>query len=128
MMIGIIYIIAFFISLPFLATWIVYVCSYKLTEQKIKSFHLAVYVTTPLYLVAVTLMIDMVIGISLTGAIVILLLLLLVGVLIFQWRKGTEVLLGKAIRLVWRLMFLLFITLYGLLIVTGIIQRIFFSV
>lgn len=128
MMIGIIYIIAFFISLPFLATWIVYVCSYKLTEQKIKSFHLAVYVTTPLYLVAVTLMIDMVIGISLTGAIVILLLLLLVGVLIFQWRMGTEVLLGKAIRLVWRLMFLLFITLYGLLIFTGIIQRIFFSV
>ncbi|NBJ68502.1 DUF3397 family protein [Clostridium sp. 1xD42-85] len=123
---GIIYLAAFFISIPFMATWLTYVFSYKLTRRQIKSFHLAVYWTTPLYLIAVTLMVEMIIGVWIAGVIMILLLILLIGILFFQWKQQTEVLLFKAIKLTWRISFLAFGLLYGMLIITGILQRIFF--
>ncbi len=109
-----------------MATWLTYLFSYKLTQRKIKSFHLAVYWTTPLYLIAVTLMVEMIIGVSIAGVIMILLLILLIGILFLQWKQQTEVLLFKAIKLTWRISFLAFGLLYGMLIITGILQRIFF--
>lgn len=121
----IIYFIAFFITVPILATWIVYKISFKLFGHKWKAIHFSVNWTTILYMIAVLILLSNIFDQQLIGVILVLLLSTLAVIIILQWRTRTEVVLPKALKTLWRLCFLIFLILYICLLLIGIIQRIF---
>lgn len=121
----IIYFIAFFITIPIVATWIVYKISLKLFGHKWRAIHIAVNWTTILYMIAVLILLSNMFDQQFIGIMLVLLLSMLGGIIILQWRMSTEVVLSKALKTLWRLCFLIFLFLYICLLLIGIIQRIF---
>ncbi|MGP4065525.1 DUF3397 family protein [Oceanobacillus sp. M65] len=120
------YISSIFIVAPFLATWLIYLGAVKLYKQKRRAFFAAVNVSTPFYMIAMLVLLSHLFNINATGMLVIVLLLMLMIILYLQWKYNTEVILGKAFKLLWRICFLLFSFLYLLLILYGLMDRIFF--
>ncbi|GAB3793523.1 DUF3397 domain-containing protein [Virgibacillus kimchii] len=127
MMVDIIsYIIAFFITVPAIATWLVYFILLKWNWPKLKAFHQAVNWTTLLYIIAVLILIYLNFNMNLTGIFIILFLTSLAVIIFIQWKMNMEVLLSKAIKLLWRTLFLLFGFLYVCLFIFDIGYRIFY--
>ncbi|MBP2077538.1 DUF3397 domain-containing protein [Oceanobacillus polygoni] len=118
-----IYSVAFFITLPLIATTLIYVISIKKHRNKLRALHQAVNWTTILYIVAVSIMLNLIVGSSFSGWMIVLFLIALASVIIFQWKNHTEVVFRKAIKIIWRFAFLLYFTLYILLALIGVIQR-----
>ncbi|WP_042223866.1 DUF3397 family protein [Oceanobacillus manasiensis] len=120
------YISSIFIIAPFLATWLIYLGALKLYKQKRRAFHVAVNISTPLYIIATVLLISHLFGMNVTGVVVIVLLGMMMIIMFLQWKYNMEVILGRALKLLCRICFLLFSFLYLLLIVYGLIHRVFF--
>lgn len=119
------YSIAFMITLPLAATFIAYIIFNKVFSHKWKAIHHAVNWTTILYIIAVTMLLTIIFDQVFIGIIILLLLSILTGIIIFQWKAHTEVDLKKAVKLLWRISFVLFLTSYMVLVFIGILQRIF---
>lgn len=119
-------IIAFLITFPFIPTIIVYKLSNKMVNHKLRSLHIAINWTTILYILATTKILKNMFDIQFIGAIFILMLFLLAIIIVRQWKTTTEVLLNKAMKILWRLCFLIFLFSYAILVVYGIIIRIIF--
>ncbi|UJL47844.1 DUF3397 domain-containing protein [Virgibacillus sp. NKC19-16] len=122
----IIYFIAFFITVPILATWIVYKISLRLYDHQWKAIRISVNWTTILYMIAVLILLSDIFDQQFIGIMLVLLLSMLAGIIILQWKARTEVVLTKAFKTLWRLCFLIFLFLYICLVLIGVIQRIFF--
>jgi len=120
------YIIAFIITVPVFATWLVYFVFVKWHRPKLKAFHQAVNWTTLLYIIAVSILIWLNFHINLTGVIIIFFLIALAIIIFMQWKMNEEVLLSKALKLLWRFFFLLFAFLYVCLLIFDISYRIFY--
>ncbi|MBP1950618.1 DUF3397 domain-containing protein [Virgibacillus litoralis] len=121
----IIYFIGFIITVPVIATWIVYYISLKIYNHKWKAFHIAVNWTTILYIIAVNTLVKEVFGISFFGIVLVILIGIYTIIIIAHWKIYTEVLFSKAFKLFWRICFLLFLILYFCLVFAGIYLRIF---
>ncbi|MFC4023250.1 DUF3397 domain-containing protein [Oceanobacillus longus] len=122
----IIYFISLFITLPIFATISIYLISVKvLHSKKLKAVHTAVNWTTILYIIVVVILFDLIFGRIFIGWIIVFFIISLSIIITYQWKTGTEVELGKAIRVIWRFSFILFLMLYILLVLVGIIQQIF---
>src|SRR5690625_5974445 len=80
------YIIAFIITVPVFATWLVYFIIAKWNRPKLKAFHQAVNWTTLLYIIAVSILIWLNFHINLTGIIIIFFLSAL-AIIIFMQRS-----------------------------------------
>ncbi|GGJ86787.1 hypothetical protein GCM10007063_06640 [Lentibacillus kapialis] len=119
------YFIGFFITLPVLATVIVYVIGRKASRQNQKAVHTAVNWTTLLYIIAVIAMFKTIFGNSYFGIILLIMLMLFAIIVVIQWKVYTEIVFKKVLKVFWRICFLLFLLLYCLLTLTGIILRIF---
>lgn len=89
-----------------------------------KALHKAVNWSTFFYIIAVILLIKIVFDISGTGFILILVLAILTIVIFFQWKRHTDIQFIKAAKLLWKICFLLFLTLYVCLMGIGIILQI----
>ncbi|OZU90416.1 hypothetical protein CIL03_04525 [Virgibacillus indicus] len=122
----IVYFFAFFITVPFFATLVVYMISRKVHPGKWKAVHKAVNWTTILYIIADIMLISIIFDRQFTGIAAVILLFILTLIIIIQWKTNTEVLFGKAFKTLWRISFLLFLFIYICLLMIGIIQRIFF--
>lgn len=122
----IIYLLGFIITVPVLATWIVYVISLKIYRHRWQAFHTAVNWTTIFYIFAVYVMFDKFFGNTLTGITLILLISTFTIIVIAHWEMYTEIIFSKVFKIFWRVCFLLFLVLYMALVFLGIIQRIFF--
>jgi len=120
------YIIAFIITVPVFATWLVYFIIAKWNRPKLKAFHQAVNWTTLLYIIAVSILIWLNFHINLTGIIIIFFLSALAIIIFMQWKMNEEVLLSKALKLLWRFFFLVFAFLYVCLLIFDISYRIFY--
>ncbi|MEI3597024.1 MULTISPECIES: DUF3397 domain-containing protein [unclassified Oceanobacillus] len=118
----IVYILSFFITIPLLASFLVYIIRMIRERNKLKAFHAAVNWTTLLYIIAVTIMLGIVFDRSFVGIVLIFLLLSLSLIVFIQWRMGQDVQIKKAAKLLWRISFLLFFLLYGCLMIVGIIK------
>lgn len=106
-----------FICIPVLMSLLVYLITLRMRRHKWQAIHLAVQGTAIFYIIAVTILIYQLFQINITAYLLICIILILSIILIFQWKKNTEVLLGKAFKVLWRALFLLFFTAYcGLLI------------
>src|SRR5699024_288700 len=76
-----------------------------------------VQISAYIYLFSVTYMLDRLVPFTITGYIVIVILVVLAILLIRQWNKDTEVVLSKALRMLSRILFLLCFVLYIVLVV-----------
>lgn len=121
----IIYLLAVFLTVPILATGLVYGISKKITRKHWKSVHRAVNWTTILYIISVSLGLSILFDRPYPGIILIVLLSLLACIVIVQWKTQTEIVFSKALKLLVRISFLLFFGLYVMLVVTGILLEMF---
>ncbi|MFA1818669.1 DUF3397 family protein [Virgibacillus oceani] len=120
------YMIAFFVTVPVIATWLIYFILIKWNWPKLKAFHQSVNWTTLLYIIAVSILVWLNFHVNLTGPIVIFFLSALAIIIFIQWKLNMEVLLLKALKLLWRFLFLLFASLYICLLIFDIAYRIFY--
>lgn len=121
----IIYFIGLIVTVPIIATWIVYLISVKMYRHKWKAVHNAVNWTTILYIIAVGTLVKEIFGISFFGIILVIIISIYTIIVIAQWKIYTEVIFSKAFKVFWRICFLLFSMLYICLVLIGIYLRIF---
>ena len=119
-----IYTLAFFITAPIVATIIVYFLSSLRHRNSMKALHKAVNWTTVFYILSVWLMLAMIFNRNFIGIILILLLVILAMIIFFQWKWKQDVQFRKALKLLWRISFLLFLILYICLALFGILKYI----
>lgn len=117
--------IGLIVTVPIIATWIVYLISVKMYRHKWKAVHNAVNWTTILYIIAVGTLVKEIFGISFFGIILVIIISIYTIIVIAQWKIYTEVIFSKAFKVFWRICFLLFSMLYICLILIGIYLRIF---
>lgn len=120
----IVHILSFFITIPIIASFLVYIGSMIHKRNKLKAIHRVVNWTTLFYIIAVTIMLAVIFERSFVGFVMIFLLILLSVIIFIQWKAKRDVQFVKAAKLLWRISFLLFFFLYGCLIVLGIIKQI----
>ncbi|SFB18813.1 Protein of unknown function [Lentibacillus halodurans] len=109
------------ITMPILATIVVYLAGVKVFRHKWKAVHTAVNWTTFLYIIAVGTMLKIMFGNSFSGIILAILLAMFAVIATVQWKMYTEVVFAKVFKVFWRVCFLLFLLLYCLLVLTGIV-------
>lgn len=117
------YSIAGALTVPFVVTWLIYKCNRSLKKTKLYAFHKAVTWTTILYILAVIMLCKIIFGHFFIGYIFVYYLIFMAVIIIYQRINHTDVIFGKAWKIVWRFSFLLFSCLYIILILYGIIQR-----
>lgn len=117
---------AFVITIPIIATLLIYLFSKRIVRHKGKALHLAINVTTVLYIIASMMLLHIIFGHYFIGIILVFFMVILSIIIVFQWKTTTEILLVRAIKIGWRICFLTFFILYICLMMYGIIQRIFF--
>ncbi|WP_174613152.1 DUF3397 domain-containing protein [Virgibacillus ihumii] len=119
----IVYVIGLMITVPVAVTLIVYVIGVKVYRQKWKAIHKAVSWTTLLYIIAVLVMLQQIFDSSFIGIWVIVLLSIFTVIAVVHWKLYTEVVFYKVFKIFWRVCFLLFVLLYIVLVVIGIMQQ-----
>ena len=102
-------IIALLITFPFIPTIIVYKVSDKIVKHKLRALHIAINWTTILYIFATIRILNMMFDQQFIGIVIGLILVLLAIIIIWQWKIKTEVLLNKALKILWRLCFIVFL-------------------
>lgn len=117
------YTVSIFITLPIFASILVYILSMLIERNKLKAIHKVVNWTTLFYIIAVTIMLTLIFDMGFTGIVVILLLAILTLIIFFQWKTKRDVEIKRAIKLLWRISFLLFFVLYGCLMLVGILKQ-----
>ncbi|WP_010096798.1 DUF3397 domain-containing protein [Ornithinibacillus scapharcae] len=121
----ILFILAFMITVPFIVTVILFYGLNYLFRNPVMAFHKAINWTTILYILSVNTLLTYLFGGFYIGYIVVFLLCILTVVIIIQWKNHTEVDIRKAIKLLWRLSFLIFFLLYSIFTLFGIGRNIF---
>jgi len=119
-----IYIVSFLITVPLVATLLVYFAAANVHNNKLKAIHTSVNWTTILYIIAVSLILHNLLGRSFIGWMVVFFIGALSVIIIIQWKSRTEVEFGKALRIVWRFSFLLFLMLYLVLFLVGVLKHV----
>src|SRR5690554_2210561 len=119
-------IIACLITFPFLSTLLIYKVSKKIVRHKLHALHLAINWTTILYILATIIMLNNIFEQQFIGIILGLILFLLAIIIIWQWKTKTEILFNRAIKIMWRLCFLIFFVAYMMIATYGIVIRIIF--
>ncbi|WP_218775550.1 DUF3397 domain-containing protein [Oceanobacillus senegalensis] len=120
----IVYIIAFFITVPIIATIFTFILFLKLCRSKKRALHKSINWTIIFYIIAVMILIQVIFQIDSFGYILVVLLTILTIIILAQWKKNTEIEFKKAFRLLWRVCFLLFLFLYLSLLIFGLIMQI----
>lgn len=119
----ILYIIACLIVFPFVFTGLVYYLNKILGVHPLKAFHRSMAWSTIFYILAVLQMLSLYFERLFIGVMICLFLLTLSVTMIVQHRQGADIYLKTASRLAWRICFLLFMVLYIILVMYGIIIR-----
>jgi len=113
------------VAWPVVLSIIIYFLGVRLTKSKWKSIHKMVQWTAVFYIIADIVLIQHIFNVQVIGYTLIIIILILAIIIIRQWKKENEVSLIKGLRLMWRINFLFFVTLYiGLLIYKLIIYLI----
>lgn len=121
-----IYFIAFIITIPLLPTFILYKIVHNKTRHQWQAIHIAIDWTAMLYVLAVLLLFDMMFKQLFLGIILIILLLVLAAIIIYQWKENKEIVFSRAIKILWRFIFLLFLVSYIVLMFIGILLLVIF--
>lgn len=118
-----IYVIVFFIVFPFVLTGIIFLINKWLGVHPLKAFHRSMAWSTIFYILAVIQMFMMFFQRIVFGVVVGLFLCVLSFIIIQQRKNQSDIDLRRAIRVLWRLCFVLFALFYFLLVMYGMIIR-----
>src|SRR5699024_1084182 len=118
-------IFSFFIAFPFLLTIVLYLGNIMIHVHPLKAFHRSMAWSTFFYIFSVIQMLSMFFEKFFIGIFACLFLITLSGLIIYQYRKGTDIELKKASRILWRICFLLFNSLYFVLVFYGIVLKLY---
>ncbi|MEH7234875.1 DUF3397 domain-containing protein [Bacillus sp. JJ1562] len=118
---------ATFVTIPLLGFILVYLISRFILKNTRKSFFLSVDVTTVFFLVAVHYLLLLIVGKSMLWIIILILLMTILIIGYIAWRKSNEIETVKVLRKSWRFVFLASTIAYFLLLLIGLVQRIFIT-
>lgn len=116
---------ATFVTIPLLGFILVYMVSRFILKNTRKSFLLSVDVTTAFFLVAVHYLLLVIYGKSMLWLIILFLILSILFIGFVTWRKNHEIEMMRVLRKSWRFVFLASTVAYFLLLLIGLVQRIF---
>ncbi|WP_026906017.1 DUF3397 domain-containing protein [Paucisalibacillus globulus] len=116
--------LAFIITAPILMTILTYYSLKLIYQNPIKAFQKAISWTTIIYILEVNTMFSYLFGRSFLGYIIVLMLCVLTIVIVLQWKNNVEINYQKALKLLWRISFLIFFVLYIILVIIGIVKAI----
>lgn len=105
------------ISIPVISTIIIYQIRFKMIHNQWASFHLAAQLSAIFYIAAVSTLLHILFDSYYIGIILIILISVLALIIIIQWKKDTEVLLLKGLKLLSRISFLTFFIGYIVLLI-----------
>jgi hypothetical protein len=119
----IIHILAFFITIPIVASFLVYIGSMIRERNKWKAIRRMVNWTTVFYIIATAIMLSLLFEREFIGVIIIFLLIGQSVIIFIQWKNERDIEFTKGFKLLWRISFLVFFFLYGCLMLVGILMR-----
>lgn len=120
-----IYFISGLVAVPLVSTYVVYLLSEKVYNHKWRAIHQSVQLTNVFYIFACIIMGQVLFDVSLFWFIILLHLVILIVIIIYQWKKYTDISLQKGIKIAWRISFLMFFTSYFVLATYGILTYVF---
>lgn len=116
--------ISFLVVFPIFTLFIVFVISKLITNKHRFSIHLALDISTFFFILSVHFLIQSIWNKSLLLYIIIFILLIGMLFVIIHWKLKEEMEYTKVFKGIWRVTFLLFFTLYIVLIVYGLVHSI----
>lgn len=117
-------IIATFVTIPLLGYMLVFIISKQVTRQHRRSVHIALDVSTLLFVISVHYLILAIWEQSYLWVIILVMLFFAIIFVVIHWRVKQEINLPLVFRGYWRFNFLLFFTVYVVLIVIGLVQSV----
>lgn len=117
-------VIATLITVPLLGYLLVFVISKQVTKQHRRSVHIALDVSTILFIISVHYLIVTIWNRSYLWIIIVAMLLIAMIFVLIHWRVKQEIIIPLVFRGYWRFSFLLFFTVYIVLIVIGLVQSV----
>lgn len=109
------------VIIPIFVSYLVYYISKMILKHRWKAIHLTVEWTAVFYIVAVAIFLKKHFHYEFIGWILIVLISILSCILIYQWKKHTEVVLRKGLKVLSRISFLLFGLIYIIFVLYEII-------
>lgn len=120
-----VYIAATLVTIPLIGLYLVYIIAVKTTHNKIFSIKLAVDCTALLFMIAVYFIIFEIWGMKLAWLFILFFLLTAAVFTFLHWRLHEDIHIRKVLKGVWRLQFFVFFCLYFLLMLYGLISRMY---
>lgn len=115
----------FFLIFPIISTLVVFYLSNYIFKHTWKAIHFTVQSTAVFYIIAVVLLLEKFFNQTFVGIILIILITVLSVILIFQWKRHTEVNLRTGLKVLTRISFLVFGIIYTMLISYEIFQAMY---
>ncbi|CAM3410093.1 DUF3397 domain-containing protein [Cytobacillus oceanisediminis] len=116
--------IATLVTIPLLGYLAVFIISKQITKKHRRSVHIALDVSTFLFILSVHFLIVVIWGKSYLWMILLSLLFTALIFVIIHWRVKQEISLRVMFKGFWRFNFLLYFSVYVVLIIIGLIQRV----
>lgn len=113
------------VTVPVLGFILVYLISRFIMKNNRKSFFLSVDITTVFFLIAVHYLLLVIVGKSMLWLIILILVISILLTGFVTWRKSHEIDTVKVLKKSWRFVFLASTFAYFLLLLIGLVQRIF---
>lgn len=113
------------ITIPLLGFVLVYIISRIIVKNNRKSFFLSVDITTAFFIIAVHYLLLVIAGKSMLWLILLILFLSILTIVYLSWRKTHEIHTTKTLKRFWRFTFLIASFTYFILMIIGLVQRIF---
>ncbi|WP_026581513.1 DUF3397 domain-containing protein [Bacillus sp. J33] len=116
--------IATLVTIPLLGYLAVFIISKQITKKHKRSVHIALDVSTLLFILSVHFLIIVIWDKSFLWIILLSLLVTAVIFIIIHWKAKQEINLRKMFKGFWRFNFLLYFTAYVVLVIVGLVQRV----
>lgn len=116
--------IATLVTIPLLGYLAVFIISKQITKKHKKSVHIALDVSTFLFILSVHYLIIIIWDKSFLWMIILSLLITAVIFIIIHWRIKHEINMRVLLKGFWRFNFLLYLTAYIILMLIGLVQRV----
>ncbi len=117
-------VIATLITVPLLGYLLVFIISKQVTNQHKRSVHIALDVSTILFIISVHYLIVTIWNQSYLWVIILAMLVIAMIFVLIHWRVKQEINIPRVFRGYWRFSFLLFFTAYIVLVVIGLVQSV----
>ncbi|MDQ0253828.1 hypothetical protein J2S74_001200 [Evansella vedderi] len=120
-----VFVAATLVTIPLIGLYLVYLIAVKTTHNKIFSLKLAVDCTALLFIIAVYFIVLEIWGVKLAWLFILFFLVTGAVFTILHWRLHEDIHIQKVFKGVWRFQFFVYFCLYFLLMLYGLINRMY---